>query len=135
MLERLVSLQLRSLVRLLDRLQCTREAVCRRRWLRRGRPLVRQVDLWRLRVRQWLRRSRRRTLGIVDTTMVWRMWVRRVWLVVALWPTMRRVWVLLLRHRVVHRVMLVRRLAGRHCEEGRARWMLRRRLVWLLERL
>ena len=45
--------------------------------------------------------------------------------------TMPRAWVQLWLPREAHRVRLVRRLAGRHCEEVRARWTLRRRQVWL----
>ena len=136
MREHLAMRQLRSLVRQLERRRCTLEAVSMTLWLQPRRPLATLEDRRQLRLRQRRRRSRRQTLGIVDTTRVLlRVGLRR-WLVVAggLWCTTRRAWVRPRRRREAHQVMQVRRLAGKRCEVVRARWTLPRQQVWQLVR-
>ena len=100
------------------------------------KPLVRLVDLPRLRGRQLRLQSRRRMLGIVGTTRVQEQLLRRrLDVVVRRWRRMQPVWVRPRLHLVARLVRLVRRLDGKHCEEVRARQMQPRQRVWLQVRL
>ena len=110
---------------------CTRVAVSRMRWLRRRKVFVRLEDRLRLRLRQQVQRSKRRIRGIVDPTMVVLRIRRRMVVAGALLCTTQRVWVRPQRQQEAHRVTLVRRLVGKHCEVVRVRWTLRKQQVLL----
>ena len=123
--------QLRSRVRQLVLQWCTRVAVSRMRWLRRRKVFVRLEDRLRLRLRQQVQRSKRRIRGIVDTTMAVLRIRRRMVVAGALLCTTQRVLVRPQRQQEAHRVTLVRRLVGKHCEVVRVRWTLRKQQVLL----
>ena len=112
--------------RLLEMRCCLVEVARRRHLVWLVSQLVRLEDRLRLRLRQQVQRSKRRIRGIVDTTMVVLRIRRRMVVAGALLCTTQRVWVRPQRQQEAHRVTLVRRLVGKHCEVVRVRWTQRR---------